>query len=76
MNNDKLKVIINLNPLTNFFFLIFLRILANVQKLIFLVCFSYNQDKSDRNQENRTEHATIIATTGFVLMNKHIKELV
>ena len=40
------------------------------------MCFSYNQDKSDRNQENRTEHATIIATTGFVLMNKHIKELV
>ena len=78
MNNDKLKVIINLNPLTNFFFfLIFLRILANVQKLIFFfVCFSYNQDKSDRNQENCMEHAAIIATTGFVLMNKSIKELV
>ena len=40
------------------------------------MCFSYNQDKSDRNQENRIEHAAIIVTIGSVPMNKCRKELV
>ena len=41
----------------------------------FCVFFSCNQDKSDR-KKNCKENQAIIATTGFVPMANHIKELV
>ena len=69
-----------MNFINSFFFNIFFsKIFLRSKCLIinsFSVFFSCNQEKSDKNKRNRKENQAIIATTGFVPMANHIKELV